>query len=733
MGGGLKMEKLVFKKIVNKDIFNSDYKNFIVNNEISFSSQGISVIYGPNGTGKTSLINTLKKNEQTEFIATYEGKEYSTSSDEKLFCIISDQNNRNIIEGETQDFLLGDNIRKEHELSLFLEEGYHKIKDYISSSLKKDFNLSKKTSNFIKIIKDVNVKNFVVDLINVQSKGKNYDVNTFVNLVKKIKIESELDCDEAKFNFFINDFNEKDSIISAILEMSTSELTVNAKIHELEENEEALKILTKFIDKNTCVVCDNTNINPAELCKKKQVNKESIINSLDKKLKTMIEHAISISPISDPFDIKQILINSIDKGEFTRLLKLKEELALYKEIYNQKILILIKASIFVEGFEEKNDEYNSLITKKPEIIEEDVIYIEEIIKKSMGKDLQIVRDKNHNLRILLEENEFINKARNELPLSAGEQNFLSLTFEFLKAKNSEEKIVIIDDPISSFDSIYKNKIVFSLVRMLTNKNRIILTHNLDLVRLLNGQYKNCFNLYIMENSNGASSHGFIPLNEKEKDMLIDLNKLLNMFRSEIFSHIQNKKAFLLSMIPFMRGYAHIVNNKVSYEKLTQVMHGYTTGCVDIAEVYKALFGEEASSYFSEPYVISVQDILDFNIDTTDILDNCLPLLHKTLKHTFTYLSLRLLVEKTLVEKYSINTDKAQQLGDIIVAAFPNSNDINQIKNRVDLTSKKTLLNEFNHFEGNLSIFQPAIDITDTALGYEKTDVINFVDKIKREL
>ena len=237
----------------------------------------------------------------------------------------------------------------------------------------------------------------------------------------------------------------------------------------------------------------------------------------------------------------------------------------------------------------------------------------------------------------------------------------------------------------------------------------------------------------MENSNGASSHGFIPLNEKEKDMLIDLNKLLNMFRSEIFSHIQNKKAFLLSMIPFMRGYAHIVNNKVSYEKLTQVMHGYTTGCVDIAEVYKALFGEEASSYFSEPYVISVQDILDFNIDTTDILDNCLPLLHKTLKHTFTYLSLRLLVEKTLVEKYSINTDKAQQLGDIIVAAFPNSNDINQIKNRVDLTSKKTLLNEFNHFEGNLSIFQPAIDITDTALGYEKTDVINFVDKIKREL
>lgn len=32
------------------------------------------------------------------------------------FQIIDDQNKRNIISGETQDFILGDNIRKEHEL-----------------------------------------------------------------------------------------------------------------------------------------------------------------------------------------------------------------------------------------------------------------------------------------------------------------------------------------------------------------------------------------------------------------------------------------------------------------------------------------------------------------------------------------------------------------------------------------------------------------------------------------
>ena len=45
------------------------------------------------------------------------------------------------------------------------------------------------------------------------------------------------------------------------------------------------------------------------------------------------------------------------------------------------------------------------------------------------------------------------------------------------------------------------------------------------------------------------------------------------------------------------------------------------------------------------------------------------------------------------------------------------------------TFKKTLINEFNHFEGNLSIFQPAIDITDHALGKERTYVVTFVNSL----
>lgn len=56
---------------------------------------------------------------------------------------------------------------------------------------------------------------------------------------------------------------------------------------------------------------------------------------------------------------------------------------------------------------------------------------------------------------------------------------------------------------------------------------------------------------------------------------------------------------------------------------------------------------------------------------------------------------------------------------IITNAF-NGNDSDSIHSRVFFLSRKTLLNEFNHFEMDMNIFQPAIDITNKALIKERT-------------
>lgn len=177
----------------------------------------------------------------------------------------------------------------------------------------------------------------------------------------------------------------------------------------------------------------------------------------------------------------------------------------------------------------------------------------------------------------------------------------------------------------------------------------------------------------------------------------------------------------------------IFKTNIIKENLTQLMHGYKTGIVDIAECYIKLFGN-MNNIIPNNYKVNVDDILSKTVDGKEIVNkDKYPLLNRTLVHSFTYLFLRLLIEKKLVSKYNIDTESkngAKQLGQIISKAFPeNSKNSDDIKNRVFLTTKKTLLNEFNHFEGNMSIFQPAIDITDHMLGKEKTDILAFINKL----
>ena len=220
------------------------------------------------------------------------------------------------------------------------------------------------------------------------------------------------------------------------------------------------------------------------------------------------------------------------------------------------------------GIETIYHEYYELISTTPDISQEDYLYIQEIVSNSMSKRLSVERDENRRLRIRLSNQEFLGVPRDELPLSTGEQNFLSLTFEFLKAKNSAAPIVVIDDPVSSFDSIYKNKVVYAIVKILHHKKRIVLTHNTDLIRLLDGQHKHCFKLYLLNNTDGEVN-GFIPLRNREQDMLISLEKLLDAFRTDVPRKVQNVELYLISMIPFMRGYANIANKKDIFEALIE--------------------------------------------------------------------------------------------------------------------------------------------------------------------
>lgn len=78
---------ITFNKIENKNISAPEYKNFVKNNIIEFSKQNMAVIYGPNGTGKTSLIRTILGEKDTSIKYQYNGEEYG---DDSQFFIVQD-------------------------------------------------------------------------------------------------------------------------------------------------------------------------------------------------------------------------------------------------------------------------------------------------------------------------------------------------------------------------------------------------------------------------------------------------------------------------------------------------------------------------------------------------------------------------------------------------------------------------------------------------------------------
>lgn len=720
-----------FNKIENGNIFTRDFKPLVANNEVAFATgEEITVIYGPNGTGKTSLINVLSDKTGTKIEFEYDGQTYTTGKN--VFHIINDQNNRNIIVGETKDFFLGDNIKREFELQGLINLGRKSLIDSIVSSLK-NRGISAQSSPLISLITNTEMVEVIKDIANNKSKGDKFTTDVLLDRLRTISASKISEYDEAKLLYVQTDLASKNSLIKKIVAVNTTTISSHPSVHQIEENTEAIDILTRF-HKDQCIVCDSEGIDWQTLLESKTQNRRTVIEALSEDVKAIIEEIISLVPSSDPFDIKNRLLNALSEGDNSTINTLLDEVEAYKTVYSALVLNDMRDIFSSSELPTHVVEYQTLIDEKPEISKEDELYIQEIISSSMNKSLTLERDSNKNLKILLNDKEVLGMERKDLPLSTGEQNFLSLTFEFLKAKNSSCPVVVIDDPVSSFDSIYKNKVVYAIVKMLHNKKRIILTHNTDLLRLLESQYNKCYKLYILNNTEGEQN-GFIAVNNKEQEMLISLEKLLKAFRQSIFPHIKNVELFLISVIPFMRGYANIIGNQTEYEKLTELMHGYKTETIDISEVYKSLFGDKNGELpdgngIPPSFAVSVADILTKTVSGVHILDpQEYPLLDKTLLHSFSYLFLRLLVEKKLVEKFDIDTQRYKQLGQIISQAYPDENDIAQIRNRIRLTSKKTLINEFNHFEGNLSIFQPAIDITDHSLGSERTDIETFVGSL----
>ncbi len=318
------MSEMIFRKIKKGNVFCSKFENLTQNNKIEFSDKGIAVVYGANGAGKTSLSKIFNSEKDTILEGTYDDNEI-VRGETGNFHVIEDQNARNIIKGETEDFLLGDNIRQERALKKELDGISNNLYSELIAGLKENFNITKSTSRLIDIIEDVKLSEYISDLSNAKSKGKKIVHEDFINKIDNINVGSSYDYDE-KFKFLIKTYDSKKSIISEVLKITNESIVVNKDIKIIEENDTAISVLKKYDYKNECIVCDNKDFERELLLNNKEASKESIIASLDEGTKKILNDIISEIKDEDPFNIKQILTKVVETGEFNEMNILKEEL-----------------------------------------------------------------------------------------------------------------------------------------------------------------------------------------------------------------------------------------------------------------------------------------------------------------------------------------------------------------------------------------------------------------------
>ena len=735
--------KLEFSSIKNGTIFTQEFQNLTsANGTIEFkhmnASGGVAVVYAPNGTGKSSLAKVLTEetaSDQISFIANDDSGQVITP-ETKAFHVIPDQINRNVIRGKETDYLVGKQIKTEYELRDKINSTFKSVYVSLGSKYKSEYKVSKVGDYLLTQIGTLSDTPysmafvFLRTIVNKQAHSTDIDINDIVSFIRDESNKPVLlKLDDNKKKYIIADTSNKTSIVKRLLELDYHTIVTNAETIQIERHDDAIGILTKYHYLDSCIVCDNPDFDGDSLLTRKTNNRKCIYEKLDQGTKDLLDKVVKDRSLtsSDPFEIKRIVSEFIAGGESTELHQLQLELSTYVHAIGDEMVDALYHCFDDTQFLQDFDEFNRLVAIQPVLDSEELLFIEEVINESIGLDIKIERDpESKNYKLKLGDKDLIGVHRDSMELSSGEQNFISLAFELLMARHSQKEYVVLDDPISSFDSVYKNKIAFCIIKFLEDKKQIVLTHNTDLIRLLDVQLNNCFNLYILNNVDNGKN-GFIPVSEKEKKLLINLHELVKFFQTKdnaLIPAINDQRQFLMAMIPFMRGYAHIsLDPDDDYGKLSDIMHGYSNSSVDVVPIYKKLFGYD----FGCSEEISVTDILNIDCSTLDILDSKkYPLLADTMKQSLIYYYLRMKVEKELVDDFGISTHNMETLNQIIRKAFNcKDTDPDFEKKRyfkVFFTSRKTLLNEFNHFEGNMNIFQPAIDINPIALRKEINDI-----------
>src|SRR5690606_21327046 len=111
----------------------------------------------------------FQEGKDSEIVLTCNGRELKSKDRNEFFYVINDQNSRNIISEDSNEILLGDNIREEMKLINELSVKSKETIDNANSKLK-GMGLSKSSQKIYSYFKNEDVLNFIKTITNNKKK-----------------------------------------------------------------------------------------------------------------------------------------------------------------------------------------------------------------------------------------------------------------------------------------------------------------------------------------------------------------------------------------------------------------------------------------------------------------------------------------------------------------------------------------------------------------------------------
>ena len=610
--------------------------NNIKEGNISIEKNKLNIKYGINGTGKSTIASAIENNNNLLFLKTFGSIEESTiefsENINKVVTFNSDFVNNIVFNGANV-------INNSFEVFIKSEQ-YDEKRKIILEELK---SLNKET------IADENTKKLLESLSNLEPRlklkasGDVYQTSDFKSILSKqniYQIPEELEnysdflCDKEKNINWIDwktkgfEFDDKKKCPFCTESLKNTyddekkkfkdtykknDVKHLSEMKQLFEELKAYMTIDSFNSLQNCII-EPKNEDEIMLVFKKFIADYKYL--LDKFMKIINFDSYNLKNNTDISNLSDIVLSLKIKTDNITYFGNEVFLNICNSVNSRIDKILEK----IEKLKAEVGAINGIIKTTIEKSKKEINDFLEIAGFDYKFDITVEKDNEAKTLLKYSKNngQEINVDNIEKHLSWGEKNAFALVLFMFYALSQKADLIILDDPISSFDGNKKYAIIDRLfsnkksLKSLRNRTVLMLTHDFEPVIdfVMNGKPNNEAIVNYIKNVNGIISENIIT---KDNDIKLSTNLY--------YKYAKDNKVNIISRISFLRKFIELsnVNNNESinmaYEILSCLIHGRR-------EIKRKINNDTYEEISQEKINLGISFIREFitDFDYTQVLD-----------------------------------------------------------------------------------------------------------------